>query len=88
MDKKKQNFLEPFIILGIVVLNAVLGVVQESKAEKALEALQSMSSPHAKVIRNGKQEVISSAEVVPVTLFCLKQGILCLAMQDCWKRRA
>ena len=51
-----------------------MGVVQESKAEKALDALQNMSSPHAKVIRNGKLEVVESAEVVPGDIIVFEAG--------------
>ena len=50
-----NDWLEPIIIIGIVLVNAFLGVIQESKAEAALEALQSMASPTAKVVRNGQQ---------------------------------
>lgn len=71
---EKTEFLEPIIILFIVVVNAIMGVVQESKAEKALDALQNMSSPHAKVIRNGKLEVIESAEVVPGDIIVFEAG--------------
>ena len=46
------EFFEPALILLIVVLNAVMGVAQESKAEKALDALKNMSAPHARVIRD------------------------------------
>lgn len=71
---EKTEFLEPLIILFIVIVNAIMGVVQESKAEKALDALQNMSSPHAKVIRNGKLEVIESAEVVPGDIIVFEAG--------------
>lgn len=52
------------IIMFVVVTNAVLGVVQESKAEKAIESLKEISSPHSKVIRNGVVKIIKSEEVV------------------------
>src|SRR5512143_2945633 len=52
-------------ILAIVVLNSVLGVIQESKAEQALEALQKMSAPTATVIRDGRRDVIAARELVP-----------------------
>ena len=71
---EKTEFLEPIIILFIVIVNAIMGVVQESKAEKALDALQNMSSPHAKVIRNGKLEVVESAEVVPGDIIVFEAG--------------
>ena len=71
---EKTEFLEPIIILFIVIVHAIMGVVQESKAEKALDALQNMSSPHAKVIRNGKLEVVESAEVVPGDIIVFEAG--------------
>ena len=60
-----KEFLEPALILVIVVLNAVIGVAQESRAEKALDALQSLSAPHTRVIRGGVEKVIDAADLVP-----------------------
>lgn len=68
------DFVEPIIILTIVVLNALLGFVQENKAEKSLEALKKMSSPNAKVIRNGKIEVINTEEIVIGDLIIIETG--------------
>lgn len=62
------------IILAIVVLNAVMGVVQENKAEQALNALKEMSAPSAKVIRDGKELIIPSQEVVPFDILLLEAG--------------
>ena len=59
------EMIEPFLILAIVLLNAIMGVAQESKAEKALEALKNMSAPHARVIRDGVEKIVMSAELVP-----------------------
>ena len=70
----KTEFLEPIIILGIVLLNATIGVVQESKAEKALEALQNMSAPNAKVMREGKVLIIPAAQLVPGDVVLLEAG--------------
>ncbi|HIZ56230.1 MAG TPA: HAD-IC family P-type ATPase, partial [Firmicutes bacterium] len=69
-----NDWLEPIIIIGIVLVNAFLGVIQESKAEAALEALQSMASPTAKVVRNGQQISIPSENVVPGDLLILEAG--------------
>ena len=49
IEKDPMEFIEPSLILLIVILNAVLGLFQESKAEKALDALKNMSAPHAKI---------------------------------------
>lgn len=68
------DFLEPAVILFIVILNAVLGVFQESKAEKALDALKDMSTPHARVVRSGREQIISSAELVPGDILVLEAG--------------
>ncbi len=70
----KSEFLEPIIIVGIVVLNAVLGMVQESKAQKALEALQNMSAPHAKVLRNGSVQVIDAVSLVAGDIIYVEAG--------------
>ena len=60
-----ESFTEVFIILVVVLLNAVLGVVQESKAEAAIEALQTMTAATCKVLRDGHQVVIESSQLVP-----------------------
>ncbi|HHW49585.1 MAG TPA: calcium-translocating P-type ATPase, SERCA-type [Clostridiaceae bacterium] len=62
------------IIFAIVLLNAVLGVVQESKAEKALEALKKMSKPYAKIKRNGEVVHIKSEEIVPGDIVYIEAG--------------
>ncbi|MBU0626014.1 hypothetical protein KKG31_05240 [Patescibacteria group bacterium] len=53
------------MIAAILVLNAILGFVQEYKAEKAIQLLSKLSSPHAKVMRDGKEYIISSKDLVP-----------------------
>lgn len=68
------DFFEPVLILAIVILNAVMGVMQESKAEKALDALKSMSAPHARVIRDDKEEIIDAAFLVPGDIIKLEAG--------------
>lgn len=62
------------VILAIVVINALLGIYQEGKAEKALEALKQMASPTAKVIRNGHIEVVPSKSLVPGDIVILEAG--------------
>ena len=69
-----KEFFEPLLILLIVVLNAVMGVIQESKAEKALDALKSLSAPHARVIRNGDETVLEASELVPGDIIRLEAG--------------
>ena len=74
VEKNPMEFFEPALILLIVVINAIMGVMQESKAEKALDALKNMSSPHAKVIRNGKEQVIESSNLVVGDIIKLEAG--------------
>ena len=62
------------IILAVVLINAILGVFQESKAEKALEALQEMSKAQSKVIRDGKQLSVPSEELVVGDIIILEAG--------------
>lgn len=69
-----KEFFEPVLILLIVVLNATMGVMQESRAEKALDALKSLSAPHARVIRDGKESVIDASELVPGDVIHLEAG--------------
>ena len=68
------EMVEPFLILAIVLLNAIIGVVQESKAESALEALKNMSAPHARVIRDGVEKIVMSSELVPGDIIKLEAG--------------
>ncbi|MBQ3492926.1 MAG: cation-translocating P-type ATPase [Clostridia bacterium] len=68
------EMVEPFLILAIVLINAIMGVAQESKAEKALDALKNMSAPHARVIRNGTEKIIMSSELVPGDIIKLEAG--------------
>lgn len=69
-----EGFTDAIIILAIVVLNAIIGVVQEEKAEKSLEALEKLSAPHCKVIRDGEMHVIASRELVPGDVVVLDTG--------------
>ena len=69
-----ESMVEVFIIIVVVLLNAILGVFQESKAEEAIEALQTMTAATCKVIRDGKQQVIPSTELVPGDIVVLEAG--------------
>lgn len=68
------DYIDSIIILVIVIMNAIIGVVQESKAERAIDALKKLSSPKAKVIRNSKQISIDSKDVVPGDILVLNTG--------------
>ena len=74
VEGNAEEFFEPVLILLIVVMNAVMGVMQESRAEKALDALKGLSAPHARVIRDGKEQVIDAAELVPGDVIRLEAG--------------
>lgn len=69
-----EGFIEPVLIILIVVLNAIIGVVQESKAEKALEALKRLSVPHARVLRDGEESMIESTGLVPGDIVLVEAG--------------
>ena len=70
----ENEWAEVIIIIAVVLLNAILGVVQESKAEAAIEALQTMTAATCKVIRNGKQITLRSDELVPGDIVVLEAG--------------
>ena len=70
----EESLAEVFIILIVVALNAILGVVQESKAEAAIEALQTMTAATCKVIRDGRQVSIHSDQLVPGDIVVLEAG--------------
>ena len=74
VEKNWGELFEPALILLIVILNAVMGVYQEGKAEKALDALKNMSAPHARVIRDGKESVIDASGLVPGDIIKLEAG--------------
>ncbi len=74
VERDPMEFFEPILILFIVVVNAFLGVYQESKAEKALDALKNLSAPHARVLRDGKECVIDSADLVVGDIIFLEAG--------------
>ena len=69
-----ESFADVIIILSVVIVNAVLGVYQESKAEKAIEALQEMSAAKSKVLRDGKVQIIPSEDLVVGDIILLEAG--------------
>ncbi len=69
-----EGITDSIIILIVVIVNAIIGVAQENKAEKSLEALQKLSSHVAKVLRNGTVEVVASKELVPGDIVLLDTG--------------
>ncbi len=69
-----ESFADVFIILFVVILNAVLGVIQESKAEKAIDALMEMSAQTCRVVRNGETMRIPAEELVPGDVVLLEAG--------------
>ena len=66
--------IDGFVITGFVVFNAILGFVQEYRAERALEALKSMIAPQARVIRDGREKMMDAAELVPGDMILLAAG--------------
>ena len=69
-----KEFGDSVIILAVILLNAIIGMIQESKAEKSLEALKKMSSPSALVRRDGEIKEIPAAELVPGDIVLLEAG--------------
>ena len=69
-----ESFADVIIILAVVLLNAIMGVYQESKAEKAIEALSKMTAATSKVIRDGKQIVVESTQLVEGDVIVLEAG--------------
>ena len=76
-----RDITEPLIILAIVLFNALLGTVQEIRAEQSLEALKKLSAPHATVRRNGMEYRVDSANIVPGDIIRLRSGDMVCA--DC-----
>ena len=74
VEGNPKEFFEPALILLIVIVNAIMGVMQESKAEKALDALKNLSAPHARVIRDGAESIIDASQLVPGDIIRLEAG--------------
>ena len=74
LEKNWGDLFEPVLIILIVILNAIMGVYQEGKAEKALDALKSMSAPRARVIRDGQEKIIDASDLVPGDIIRLEAG--------------
>ena len=70
----ENDYIDSIIIIAIVILNALMGVVQEAKAEKSIEALQEMTPLKAKVIREGITKEINAEEIVPGDIIILEAG--------------
>ncbi|UWD33971.1 cation-translocating P-type ATPase [Mesomycoplasma molare] len=68
------SFMEPFVILFIVILNAIFGLIQENKAEKSIESLRSLSSPTSRVLRNGQEIIILTEEIVVGDIVLIEAG--------------
>ena len=73
------NVESTIVIFAVIIMNAILGTVQHKKAEKSLESLKSLSSPNAKVIRNGQKIEITSQDVVPGDIVLLEAGDMVVA---------
>ncbi len=71
---ENDSFTDVIIIIAVVIINAVLGVYQESKAEKAIEALQQMSAATSKVLRNGKVSIVKSEDLVVGDIILVEAG--------------
>ena len=71
----EHDYVDSIIIIGIVIFNALMGVIQEAKAEKSIEALKEMTPPKAKVIRDGKIQDINAEELIPGDIIELEAGI-------------
>ena len=67
-------WLDAAVILGVVIINSLLGFIQEGKAEKALESIRNMLSPEARILRNGQTGMVPSEELVPGDIVLLESG--------------
>ena len=72
--EESNDYFDSIIIIAIVVFNAIMGLVQEAKAEKSLEALKKMTAPTCRIKRNGKISTIKSEQIVPGDIVLLEAG--------------
>lgn len=68
------ELVDAMLIIAIVIINALLGVYQEGKAEKAIDSLQKMAAPEARLLRNGQQTMVAASEIVPGDIIVLEAG--------------
>lgn len=73
---KQGDYIDPFIILAILIMNACFGVYQELRAHQALKSLDTLQTPHCLVLRDGKKQSVLSSLLVPGDLVCLSLGDL------------
>ena len=76
LTRGDRDYLDAVIILAIVVVNAVIGTAQEVRADRAIQALKRLSSPKARVIRDGRRQIVESRELVPGDVVVLQAGDL------------
>ena len=69
-----KEWIETIIIVVVIISNALIGAIQENNAEKSLDALKKLSTPHSKVLRDGKLVTIESADIVPGDIFYVEAG--------------
>lgn len=70
----EKSYIDATIILGIVIINTIIGVLQEYKTERTLEHLRNLLTPQARIMRDGKMQVISSVDVVPWDILLIDEG--------------
>lgn len=85
---ENESFTDVIIILFVVVVNAVLGVYQENKAEKAIEALQEMAAATSKVLRDGQMVTVRSEDLVAAMWCCWEAGDAVPADGRFWRAQA
>ena len=71
-----REWTEAIVILTIVIINAVIGIVQERKAESSLEALKQMSAPNARVLRQGEESIVPASELVVGDIVLIDDGAM------------